>query len=645
MKDRVGATAATLGFNHDNTNRYLRRRHLDRYREKLLPLFPESYYQRLDYLGFHNKDKGKYSSPRLDQSAVILEHALHVPLVTVTNLNVQPGDRDFVFWLFISSYFPCLSACCAPIGNFISLIALIEHWRVNAATGRFVTEPPSARALNIVGFALGIVGNISLLMNFSGTLAYVATQCVSIGCWFIAASVLLAALLITNANLTGITVVYHRSTGFWLAFWTMIMYYCCCMTLTVNLLGYKLRKYPASFALDKNQRLLMHYTIVFSIWQAVGSVAMKHLIDDLSYGGSIYYCTVSMLTVGLGDIVPQSPGARIFALIFSFIGVIIMGLIVTTISQVVILSAEPSVFWHQIEKERLKLQKKIKHRNRVLSNEESFDLMRQLRQMSKLRQRIITVVSTVSTYVAFWLLGGMAFSICESWDYFQAIYFCFLCLLTIGYGDYAPVSPFGRAFFVVWAIAAVPLMTIIISTIGNLVFTSAQKLDDAFNDFFGGKHSELKQAQEDSLETLLEETAFDHGTLSRSLSSGKLKGIEVSRRLQRRESDVLHDISAKLELLNVVVADMMYHPLKKYTESEWSDIIQQVLDHGCETNAMEGYWLGRDSPLRLPLKEPNFAFLKIYHRICDEVRQAISMQGKEMQALDCVALGEESSVT
>lgn len=52
--------------------------------------------------------------------------------------------------------------------------------------------------------------------------------------------------------------------------------------------------------------------------------------------------------------------------------------------------------------------------------------------------------------------------------YFQALYLCYVSLLTIGYGDLAPQSNAGRPFFVVWSLVAVPTMTILVADMVSL---------------------------------------------------------------------------------------------------------------------------------------------------------------------------------
>ena len=66
------------------------------------------------------------------------------------------------------------------------------------------------------------------------------------------------------------------------------------------------------------------------------------------------------------------------------------------------------------------------------------------------------------------LFGGAAvFTVCErpsqDWSYFDGIYFAFIGLTTVGYGDLTPTSSSGRSFFVLWSLLSVPTITILIS--------------------------------------------------------------------------------------------------------------------------------------------------------------------------------------
>ncbi|TFY50356.1 hypothetical protein EVJ58_g11084 [Rhodofomes roseus] len=68
-------------------------------------------------------------------------------------------------------------------------------------------------------------------------------------------------------------------------------------------------------------------------------------------------------------------------------------------------------------------------------------------------------------FFVFWFVGSAVFSATEGWSYGIAMYFCFICFLTTGYGDYAPATPAGRSTFVVWALFGVATMTILVAVI------------------------------------------------------------------------------------------------------------------------------------------------------------------------------------
>ncbi|KAG8794392.1 hypothetical protein FRC12_024719 [Ceratobasidium sp. 428] len=70
-----------------------------------------------------------------------------------------------------------------------------------------------------------------------------------------------------------------------------------------------------------------------------------------------------------------------------------------------------------------------------------------------------------SLFVSFWLVGGGVFVATEGWSFGVSLFFCFCTFSTVGYGDFAPKTPAGRAFFVGWALFGIAAMTILISVL------------------------------------------------------------------------------------------------------------------------------------------------------------------------------------
>jgi potassium channel subfamily K len=93
-----------------------------------------------------------------------------------------------------------------------------------------------------------------------------------------------------------------------------------------------------------------------------------------------------------------------------------------------------------------------------------FEAMRRIQHSTARFKRWYALTLSAIAFSLLWCVGAVVFWQCEKdaqgMTYFQALYLCYVSLLTIGYGDLAPQSNAGRCFFVVWSLIAVPTMTI-----------------------------------------------------------------------------------------------------------------------------------------------------------------------------------------
>lgn len=630
-----------------------------KYERKILPLI---------FDGYESQNK---TIELIESESLYLKQSLVVPINRITNLSLNPGDPYFLIWYFISSYFPLICACLGPLANMISVIALIVHWRVKIDNNELAPDENYLLVLNSLSLSFGIIGNISLLMNFSKTIRYLVAQSISITCWIIAGTFLLVVVIQTNKSFKGGSPQFRRSEGFWLGTFTTFLYYCCSIILISNFIGYKLKKYPPSFNLDYKQRTLMFYTICFSIWLTIGAVVIGHLIPQVNFGSSLYFCIVSALTIGLGDILPRSPGAKMFVLVFSFIGVIIMVLIITMIRQVILSSDGPTVFWHLVEKQRLKELRYMNNNSIHLDEKDSFYKMQSIRKKAKLIQRNVSLLFSIIVFFIMWFGGATVFFFCEGWSYIDAFYFCFLCLITIGYGDFAPKSPLGRVFFVSWGIAAVPLMTIIVSNVGDRLYEFAdnasyytskwfdkeyygyldkkKNLEDTVVNCGTGTTSDGERSNILSTEgTTNTQASLPNNSDSRNIvgpnSNDKTgcfeelfiadpqhpKNNERIMMLIAERKNFIVNIMQTLDRLKPLILDALDTPLKSYEHGDWSNMLLKTVDSNYGSmfvepkmdmlvqvspeNALHS-WIGDSSPLRLPLNEPRYLIMNIIENL------------------------------
>ncbi|KAL9108693.1 MAG: hypothetical protein Q9187_008263 [Circinaria calcarea] len=96
------------------------------------------------------------------------------------------------------------------------------------------------------------------------------------------------------------------------------------------MLGYFLGHYPQHFELTDEQRNLILQTMMFFFWLAGGAGVFSTLCG-WSYVDSLYFCDVTLLTVGFGDFAAPNDAGRGLVFPFSVGGIIILGLVVSSI--------------------------------------------------------------------------------------------------------------------------------------------------------------------------------------------------------------------------------------------------------------------------------------------------------------------------
>ncbi|EGG08551.1 uncharacterized protein MELLADRAFT_84751 [Melampsora larici-populina 98AG31] len=70
-------------------------------------------------------------------------------------------------------------------------------------------------------------------------------------------------------------------------------------------------------------------------------------------------------------------------------------------------------------------------------------------------------------FSCFWLIGSFVFKVTEGWNYGQALYFCYVAFLTLGYGDITVKTPAGRCFFIAWSLMGIASMTLLLSVLAE----------------------------------------------------------------------------------------------------------------------------------------------------------------------------------
>ncbi|EDO15457.1 hypothetical protein Kpol_463p6 [Vanderwaltozyma polyspora DSM 70294] len=613
-----------------------------------------------------NQQGLRYDKKRMMDPA--LNTALRFNTERVTIINQDPNSRMFITWFVISCYFPVITACLGPIANTLSIACVVEKWRAdvyyvdNERFERIIKDPKGIFALNILSLVIGFSSNVVLLLHFAQKLSYLKSQLINITGWTMAGTILMVDVIVCAK--ADVSSTQSKTIGFWIAVITTALYFGCTFTLTVHFIGYRLNKYPARFNLITNERAVMVFTVMFSVWLIWGAGLFSSLLH-IPFCDGLYFSVVSLLTIGFGDISPNTVALRILSLVYSLSGVMILGLIVAMTRGIIQRSLGPIFYYHRVEVTRKHAYQKLIKENKHFSARDAYNMMQRIRVDSKRKQTAFSLISTITVFIMFWLIGAVVFKYAESWGYFTSIYFCFLCLLTIGYGDYTPVTGAGRAFFIIWALAAVPLMSAILSTVGDTLYDLAKSLDITIAKRF---HLDLKKVavlsrstfslfklDTGELVTESDNEDFEDTDSTRTQSSDMSYSLETPTRSTNQNLDsittpltlestrsleTIHDNNMdaiklhyeKLLELYRLVQDIVEIRRRTYENgdetlsySQWAEIFNLHLLKSASFDKDSGdmFWLSESTPLKFPMVESTFAVAKLFKKISTLSRQLL----------------------
>jgi len=161
-------------------------------------------------------------------------------------------------------------------------------------------------------------------------------------------------------------------------------------------------------------------------------LAMDHMSGDRSGNralDALYFCVVTMTTVGYGDLVPSSDAAKLLACAFGFAGVALVGAFLSKAADYLVEKQEALVF-------------RSFHLHHA-------DDCKSLRNMEA--NKVLYKLYTSAALLAVILASGMAFLVkVEGMRPVDAFYCVCATVTTLGYGDQSFTSTAGRAFAAAW---------------------------------------------------------------------------------------------------------------------------------------------------------------------------------------------------
>jgi potassium channel subfamily K len=184
------------------------------------------------------------------------------------------------------------------------------------------------------------------------------------------------------------------------------------------------------------------------VYLAIGVVGFSYTFEKWPIQDSVYFAVVTFSTVGYGDIVPSTDGAKLFSCIFALMGIGIIGIALGFIGQNLVQAQVVALQRSQRKKEDIKA-------------ETSNGLLKSL----PLLRNVMLFVCPIAVMTLF---GSVVVGSYEKWNWIDSIYWCVMTGTSVGYGDFVPRTSEMRWFSVVFIPLSVGCTSAALGRIANI---------------------------------------------------------------------------------------------------------------------------------------------------------------------------------
>lgn len=192
--------------------------------------------------------------------------------------------------------------------------------------------------------------------------------------------------------------------------------------------------------LDKLHPSFRKVILYLVIYLTVGTTCfyfVKNQIEGKKVNGvldSVYFCVVTMTTVGYGDLVPNSPAAKLLASFFVFSGMALVGTVLSKGAD------------YLVEKQETLLIKALHMRDKVGPS----DILEEF-EVNRVRYKCVIVTATL---VVLMVVGTVFLAKVEKLSTIDAFYCVCSTITTLVYGDKSFSTKAGRIFAIFWILTS-----------------------------------------------------------------------------------------------------------------------------------------------------------------------------------------------
>lgn len=217
-------------------------------------------------------------------------------------------------------------------------------------------------AVNAVSLACALIANLSLLLNMARRVPFKVAQPVTIVGFWLASALLIGLIAVASTNFHAQGVENQALTqAYYYAIFAAGLYQIISYLMCVTVYGAYRGHYSKEFKLTVAQRTLMLQTIAFLVYQLLGALVYSH-VEGWKFLDAVYWADFTSLTIGIGaDFVPMTNVGRGLLFPFAMGGIIILGLVVSSIRSLILDRGKKKMAARLTEKTRARLIKEVEN--------------------------------------------------------------------------------------------------------------------------------------------------------------------------------------------------------------------------------------------------------------------------------------------
>ncbi|KAG0288578.1 Potassium channel [Linnemannia gamsii] len=232
------------------------------------------------------------------------------------------------------------------------------------------------------------------------------------------------------------------------------------------------RGFPSA-GLSATLKALIISSFVMTIVIIIGA-AIYTALEGWSFDNAVNFCIVSFATIGYGNLSPKTAAGQSIFFFYGLLGISSLGFFVVSLRNAVIEQFQ----WRLVDRFS-----KPAHLTRVQTRMSAKDIPFPIarfeeEQRVKLVVKRKMIVRMVFIWIIMWFGGAGVFCAFEPWTYLESLYFCFVTLTTIGFGDYVPQQPGSIEFWNVYVFVGLSVFAYILSISSESMASQIHLVDD-----------------------------------------------------------------------------------------------------------------------------------------------------------------------